>query len=68
MNEAIRGGVVGQAFHFLGFAQADGVVHLRLIACEALGLELVELAQGVFHGAVQPLFVDAEVDEVLGVK
>jgi len=43
-----------QAFPFLGFVEA------------ADGLELLKLAQGFAHGTVQALFVETEVDEVLG--
>src|SRR6267378_202379 len=67
INEAIWRGVVGQAFHFLGLVEADGVVHLGLVALAALGLEFFKLAESFLHGPMQTLFVDAQVDEVLGV-
>jgi len=50
-NEAI----LRQTFPFLGFVEA------------AHGLEFLKLAEGFAHGAMQALFVEAEVDEVLGV-
>jgi hypothetical protein len=52
-----------QAFHLLRFEKADGVVHLRLLAFAAFGLELAELAEGLLRRPVQALFVDAEVHE-----
>ena len=67
INETEFRWVEGQSPHFLCIAEADGVIHVRLEAFTALGLEFFELTEGFFHGPMEALFVDAEVDEGLGV-
>src|SRR5580698_8749747 len=66
-NEPIRLRIVGEASHFLGFAETDGPVHIQLAAFAAGGLEFFELTESVFDSAVQALLVDAEVQQGFGV-